>query len=1147
MAIIDPFEQSSEVSITDPFEGIIDPFASEEQPRSLRGKNTVANSLQDIVRLLLPAPIAGIQAIGTGVGQAAAGGNFLEGAVEGAQKEDFLGFGMGMETSAGKWVEDKLGRLFTAAREFGGEQAPKMLTSETARTAMKSFPGLAPLALLYEGLDDAGKTTMEAALSAGGAAGPEVLLTLIGGRGASKLAKGKDIPDVDTSIGDILKTLEKEATPEQVVPEQPRQIGGLAEDFLTPDERAQLHQKAPDWTTEGKQRPTDLPEPSNLIEFEKVDPATLKKQTDDLFPAQMEETQYKPYATPEQGIEHIQRIPTDVTPVKGEPGQFDLPGINQPLGGVGKKGFGQGGAVDFWSMSKIDEDGPRVNASGESAASLEAQSRLRSMNEQGIKMFEVDPERNVLIPLNTADRVDKRPAQGRAIVQVDKDGKMSVVENNSRLPNEGLIGRTQRQLAMESSAKESPKPLGGTGRKGFGQGGAIGFKSEPKSLEAQAKTLPKEDWIAEFNKQYPDKTQFAEQVYNTLQPKRKEVRPSDNAILKALDKGLGSLSTRIGNISQPLLHRAIVLEKDILSNTHKRLTAIDDFSLELNTLPKNVRDLLDNAILNNNQKVLDGMFDQLGGNLKKNYYQARKALDEVGSELKSVGKLEGLRRDYFPRIVTDVDGLLAALGKENRTDLERRLLKASSPLEESEIINNYLRTSYKGPYKAGFTKSRTLEEVPPELQQYYANPTEAYHTYMRNATQEIETAKFFGKDAIRDPETRRLDIGQSIGNLVLKELEDGKITIKQAEELQSMLQSRFGPGNKASAGFVQDMKNMGYMGLLGDAVAAATQLGDPAVSVFLNDLRPTLMAVGQQLVPSKRKVKMEDFGLFDHISEEFVNERKSAALLNKVFKLGLFSTVDKFGKNVILNAALNQSQKLVKSPAGLRRFADEWQPRFGDEFPQLVEDLKRGEMTEPVRTLLFSKLSQAQPISKLEMPQKYLDMPNGRVLYMLKTFTLKQVDLMRNKAYNEIKRGNTAKGLENLAKYGLVMGLAGATTEQVKNWMLGRELSMPDMEDVAGNMLKTFGLSEYILSQAKRGEVGKSLLTAVTPPITMYDDVGKALKASLDGDPDTEPDWGKAFQRFPLIGRLWYSRFLGGAEEFNQKQLDKEFKEMMED
>jgi hypothetical protein len=172
---------------------------------------------------------------------------------------------------------------------------------------------------------------------------------------------------------------------------------------------------------------------------------------------------------------------------------------------LGSTGFGRGqrGSVDpnvfaeaFAKLFGISDDAPtKVNASGESAASAEAISRLKSQNDSGIKIYEVDPLRNQYNPLVTADRVDKRAGQGKAIVQMDADGKVTVIENNSQFANEALINRSKFQIEKQ--------PLGGTGKKGFGQGGAVNLwgKTKPEvekvgnTLKDQFKHVVK-DWDA---------------------------------------------------------------------------------------------------------------------------------------------------------------------------------------------------------------------------------------------------------------------------------------------------------------------------------------------------------------------------------------------------------------------------------------------------------------------------------------------------------------------------------------------------------------------------------------------------------------------------------------------------------------------------
>ena len=58
-----------------------------------------------------------------------------------------------------------------------------------------------------------------------------------------------------------------------------------------------------------------------------------------------------------------------------------------------------------------------------------------------------------------------------------------------------------------------------------------------------------------------------------------------------------------------------------------------------------------------------------------------------------------------------------------------------------------------------------------------------------------------------------------------------------------------------------------------------------------------------------------------------------------------------------------------------------------------MKEFADGKITDNTKLVLFNKLLDFQPVAKSEMPQVYLENPNGRIFYMLKSFTLKQFDI----------------------------------------------------------------------------------------------------------------------------------------------------------
>lgn len=88
------------------------------------------------------------------------------------------------------------------------------------------------------------------------------------------------------------------------------------------------------------------------------------------------------------------------------------------------------------------------NASGESAASLEAQRRLASERSTGSAPFMIDPEGSPQTVAHTADAVDVKAPKGHLKVQLDAStGKLSIMDRGG-LPLQAARGLLQRYLSL---------------------------------------------------------------------------------------------------------------------------------------------------------------------------------------------------------------------------------------------------------------------------------------------------------------------------------------------------------------------------------------------------------------------------------------------------------------------------------------------------------------------------------------------------------------------------------------------------------------------------------------------------------------------------------------------------------------------------
>lgn len=618
-------------------------------------------------------------------------------------------------------------------------------------------------------------------------------------------------------------------------------------------------------------------------------------------------------------------------------------------------------------------------------------------------------------------------------------------------------------------------------------------------------------------------------------------RASLQDVGKSADYTLGLVSTRYRHISEPFLRRARQLEGAILTRPHELIQRGDPFLVALNKIPEAERSVISRALWSGNDKLALSTLRKVAPEMGPALLEARAVIKEVGAELKETGVLSRLREDYgFPRVVADVEGLLKAVNKELRTRLDSKLLaeekrsmklqgRPLNEVEKSTIINEEMRKAPPTSGRPGFTRERGIEEITPELERFYEPLTASFHTYIKNAITEIEKAKFFGRDAVRVKQGNAsyIDVDTSIGNVVRREFEAGRITQDQIKELSSMLRSRFTTGEQGARGWIQDVRNLSYVGMLGNVYSAASQLGDVLIVPFHTDLRGTVSALAQGIL-GKQRILARDYGLVDHLSEEFVSTRKTAKVLNSTFKWSTFTGVDLLGKNTLLNSALDMYERLAQTTKGQARLFREYGRAFEEDFPQLVKDLQEKKLTPLVKEVLFYKLSDAQPITRIEVPQAYLDMPNGKVVYMLRTFMLKQIDIARLRVVDEIAKGTRegiATGMKNAVAYGTLLGLSGATTDMVKDWMLGRPFD-PRWEDVALNALKTFGWTEYTLKMAQEGHTVRALGNIAAPPWQMLDDIVS--------------DSPKALNYLPLVGKLIYPHTEAGelAEAKRARKLE---------
>ena len=194
--------------------------------------------------------------------------------------------------------------------------------------------------------------------------------------------------------------------------------------------------------------------------------------------------------------------------------------------------------------------------------------------------------------------------------------------------------------------------------------------------------------------------------------------------------------------------------------------------------------------------------------------------------------------------------------------------------------------------------------------------------------------------------------------------------------------------------------------------------------------------------------------------------------------------MDTIGKESFLNGAFERFvAEAKKDPKALERKLEQ---TFEEDAALVVDDLQNELITENVKLLVYSDLLNFQPAAMSEMPEQYLLAGNGRLFYMLKTYTLKQFDVFRREGYNAIRSGTKTEKIDAIRKVAylaMLLVLANGAADELKDWLLGRKTDLSDR--VTDNVLRLFGVSKYMTWKARTEGYGSAIVRQILPPSSL--------------------------------------------------------------
>ncbi len=543
--------------------------------------------------------------------------------------------------------------------------------------------------------------------------------------------------------------------------------------------------------------------------------------------------------------------------------------------------------------------------------------------------------------------------------------------------------------------------------------------------------------------------------------------------------------------------------------------------------------------------------------------QIRPLLDQLREDGIGNGLNINYLFEYFPRKVKDLAGLLNHYGKELEQDfiaykeqLEAENGKKFEAQEVAALFEEYMRNkSFVNPSKIpSFIKQRVSDELSDAELKFYYEPEETLGMYINTLINASEMARLIGaKEAVRGDLELGIDLQNPYGELQLaiaREIQAGRLDSKGLDDINYGLTYLFGHQSKEENIFGEFGRPFAYASLLVDPTTTLSQYYDLAFMMLDNDIGRVIKQIFSEKDFTLKMAGIDPTA----ISAEFApNNKGKRKVLNNAVKFGLqlsgFTRMDQLLKETNLSVNYNRYRRDARMPVNSKahqKIRKEIEFMVGEDVDRVIADLRNDvEFSPYVREIVVRKLLETQPINRFEMPLVVSKDPNARMWYTMKSFVVKQTNLVGNRMIAKIlryargqgSRDEALKAIAELFYLIFLFQLVGIPVDFAKDMIAGRDVYPDDY--VAGGLLRIFGLSKYNLYEAQR-DPGQAFLNYVIPvPFAQMTAMARSISSIVQGR-DTIDEF-ELFKYLPL-NDLWYYRFGPGQKTKAKKRYRREEK-----
>jgi hypothetical protein len=632
---------------------------------------------------------------------------------------------------------------------------------------------------------------------------------------------------------------------------------------------------------------------------------------------------------------------------------------------------------------------------------------------------------------------------------------------------------------------------------------------------------------------------------------------------------LQTVQSRVRTISPSVGRMLRKFEQQVLDDRMKYEKQLADLSLYYK-MPKQVRENIDFALLNEDRKYLARVLADQGERGQQLLTAFNKGFD-VNQELYKRGQAVGWfdaaepskNPAYWGRTVKDYNKLSKTLKGKDATDLQaseaayaKSLGKTVADLTNKErelVLGNFIKGKLFNKQgtggKPGFTKQRTIPAVSRQLSEFYNDPVQSMVMNINRNVEGIAKMSAFNRSATGATMKGRLAyVKRTTGNEII-EPQDGfvqeinrlrqanKITESEAEELGMLIRSRINMHDTQLPSWLQGAKNVGVAFALGQLKNTVMQVADIAQAFGHHGVRNTAKAV-----LGNRKFKIDELNLDRTITADLETMSRSGAFMRGVLRASGFAKIDLIGKTVHVNARYNKLAKQLQTERGQKSFDAKWGKYYEDDLDQLKRELAAGEITPLTKEHMFAELADIQPTVPSEMPVKYLENAYYRLGYTLKSWAVKNLNVINERIIQAAKRGDYGTASKNLLAFSIfTVGGSALTDEGRRALFTGEPLTPEGITEAAAyhalGVTSVIG-NKYMIDQILRGDVVSAATSIALPPLSyieaIFKDAAKAGRSALD--PDADPltvENSKLVRILPIVGdpiaNSDYLFWLGGS------------------